>query len=182
LKNLVAGGIDPRNRVAPAVNTATLVDGKMKELADAAAKPPPPPFMPYRDKEKQRDRQRVWMKRRRDGAFMLLGGRCNICGSRDRLELDHVDPRTKASHKIWTWSVYRILQELSKCQLLCRHCHENKSCIELTGFSPKMHGKVRTYERHGCRCNLCKKAKYLKRIQYGEISGKQNKFTVKEKK
>lgn len=105
---------------------------------------------------------------------MLFGGRCAVCASKDRLEIDHVNPKTKISHKIWSWSLPKLLSELAKCQLLCKDCHISKSCIELFGDAPKMHGKVATYERHGCRCDLCKTAKREKRLYYGEISGNRN--------
>lgn len=63
----------------------------------------------------------------------MKGGRCVVCGSIERLEFDHVDPTTKLFdiaggllRKMET-----ILDELDKCQLLCRECHIEKSSAEL---------------------------------------------------
>lgn len=57
----------------------------------------------------------------------LLGGECVMCGSVERLEIDHIDPSTKSFSlaKGWgkPWAV--ILEELAKCQLLCYECHKH---------------------------------------------------------
>jgi len=52
------------------------------------------------------------------------------CGSWKKLELDHIDPKTKESHKIWSWSEERRNKELKKCQVLCYDCHNIKSSID----------------------------------------------------
>lgn len=57
-------------------------------------------------------------------------GPCSKCGSLDRLELDHVDPKDKIHHCIWSWSEERREAELSKCQVLCHNCHLEKSISE----------------------------------------------------
>jgi len=86
--------------------------------------------MPYADIEKQREYQRTWVRARRTRVFTELGNRCALCGSTNNLELDHIDPKTKKHHSIWSWSWSRIYAEVSKCRLLCYTCHKNKSKLE----------------------------------------------------
>ena len=86
--------------------------------------------MPYADKDAQREYQRLWMRRRRDQYFS--GKSCSSCGSVENLELDHIDPSGKVSHRIWSWSDARRSEELAKCQVLCSACHDLKSSSELT--------------------------------------------------
>lgn len=81
--------------------------------------------MPYADPAQQREYQRLWRQRRRAAYFADKA--CVVCGSTDNLELDHLDPTQKVSHKIWSWSEQRRLVELVKCQVLCRPCHAEKS-------------------------------------------------------
>ena len=87
--------------------------------------------MPYKDKAKQLEYQRKWMAARR--AEYFDGKSCVTCGSTESLELDHIDPATKVSHRIWSWSTERREAELAKCQPLCRDCHESKSVREFSG-------------------------------------------------
>ncbi|MCV7381583.1 hypothetical protein BST11_25535 [Mycobacterium alsense] len=113
--------------------------------------------MPYKDPAVQREYQRQWVARRR--AEYLSDRCCAECGSRAELQVDHIDPRTKASHRIWSWSEVRLRAELDKCQVLCRTCHEAKS-IEQQRIThhrvPYRHGTPSMYNRHGCRCGLCR--------------------------
>ncbi|MEU0858430.1 HNH endonuclease [Streptomyces griseofuscus] len=81
--------------------------------------------MPYKDPEKQREFQRVWVAARRREYFD--GKACVQCGSTDQLELDHVDPAVKVSHRIWSWADGRRHTELAKCQPLCFSCHKGKT-------------------------------------------------------
>ncbi len=80
-------------------------------------------------KEYLRKYQLAWMKKHRQEWFDI-NGPCVKCGSRKRLELDHVDPKTKESHKIWSWSEERRNKELKKCQVLCYDCHKKKTAKE----------------------------------------------------
>ena len=102
---------------------------------------------------------------RRADAIDLLGGECVVCGTEDRLEIDHIDPTLKSFSipKLWSVSQKRFDEELSKCQLLCKFHHEEKSVNE--------HGKKRAKGTHGtvssyryCKCPECKAAKsaYMK--------------------
>jgi 5-methylcytosine-specific restriction endonuclease McrA len=83
--------------------------------------------MPMATPEAQREYQRNWVAKRRLDWFSNKA--CAWCGSCDNLELDHIDPATKISHNIWSWSVERRNRELEKCQVLCAPCHINKTTI-----------------------------------------------------
>lgn len=62
-------------------------------------------------------------------AIAYLGGKCNRCGSIDRLQFDHTDSRLKSfgitENLSRRWSVLK--PELDKCQLLCFPCHVAKT-------------------------------------------------------
>ena len=113
--------------------------------------------MPYKDPKTNREYQKKWRAQRRQQYFE--GKCCAYCGSTENLELDHIDPSTKESHAIWTWSKERREAELAKCQPLCHDCHFQKSLKERT--KPETHGHVTEY-RKGCRCTDCRKANALK--------------------
>ena len=100
-----------------------------------------------RELEKRRTRRENWF---------LENGPCVECGSDKNLHLDHIDPSTKVSHKIWSWSESRMLEELAKCQVLCRPCHEEKTAKENSERQggPK-HGTAHMYRKFKCRCEKC---------------------------
>lgn len=80
----------------------------------------------YGDAKREYDKR--WMAQRRASFF---DGKCCIkCGSIDQLELDHIDPKIKISHRIWSWSKVNQEKELIKCQVLCHVCHQIKSIEE----------------------------------------------------
>lgn len=104
--------------------------------------------MSYKDPVAQREYQRLWMQKRRSEFFSDKA--CEECGSTDRLELDHIDPKDKTTHKIWSWSAERRDAEIAKCQVLCAECHKEKTRAQRP---PARHG-YGMYKR-GCRCELC---------------------------
>lgn len=81
--------------------------------------------MPYADPDAQRQYQREWKARRRRDWFADKA--CARCGSRDDLEVDHLDPNTKVAHSVWSWSKARRETELAKCQVLCHDHHLQKT-------------------------------------------------------
>jgi hypothetical protein len=85
--------------------------------------------MPYKNKEKQRQCQRIWLQQRRDSFF--CDKKCVICNSKKDLQLDHKNPETKISHKIWSWAEDRRSKELERCQVLCKECHKEKTRLEM---------------------------------------------------
>ena len=112
---------------------------------------------PYKDPARQRAYQAAWIKRRRE-AWLAENGPCVRCGSSEGLvEVDHVDPSEKVSHRIWSGSAKRRESELAKCQVLCGACHLEKSRVDLSriGTKPTRHGTTYAYKDKGCRCDLC---------------------------
>lgn len=84
--------------------------------------------MAYKDIEKKREYQRVWIANRRAAYFKDKS--CVKCKSTERLELDHIIPALKTSHNIWSWRKERREAELMKCQVLCHDCHVKKTTID----------------------------------------------------
>gem|GEM_PF-2434965 len=110
--------------------------------------------MPYASKEVMREYQRQWTARQR--AEYMAGRSCLQCGAGGPLEVDHIDPAQKVSHRIWTWSAARRNAELAKCQTLCVPCHKAKTRAQRP--IPE-HGTVSRYSgAQKCRCDLCRKA------------------------
>ena len=100
--------------------------------------------MSYKDKDKQREYMRVWVKARRD-AWLALNGPCIKCGSFIDLEVHHVDPTQKVTHRVWSWAVKRRDEELSKCRVLCCDCHKRETA------TPRAEQGVRGVHRLGYR-------------------------------
>lgn len=85
--------------------------------------------MGYKDKEKQREYQRQWMAKRRQ-EWIDENGPC-ACGSFNKLEVDHIDPKLKTMEVRSIWSCRKEIRELelAKCQVLCYDCHLEKTLI-----------------------------------------------------
>lgn len=99
-------------------------------------------------------------KQRMSDAIKHLGGKCQRCPAVDKLQLDHIDPKTKlfAVAKQWNVSEKRFWLEVDKCQLLCQPCHELKTLKDNNQVSAKnTHGTLSSYLY--CKCALCRKAK-----------------------
>lgn len=100
--------------------------------------------------EYMREYMKQYSAKRKAKVLELLGGKCNICESVIDLEVDHTDESNKlftlASgwHHSWT----KILEEIKKCQLLCKSCHKQKHS------SKHPCGTAQRYWR-GCRCLDC---------------------------
>jgi hypothetical protein len=127
--------------------------------------------MPYKDIEKKREYQRNWYFKKRI-EWIERNGPCK-CGSWCDLEIDHIDPKTKISSKIWSWSEDRRNVELAKCQVLCYDCHLYKT-IESRRSNPD-HGTIAKYKHKSfpCKCDKCKEAnaEYESNRRYEERSG-----------
>lgn len=73
-------------------------------------------------------RARAYQKiKDRKAKWFFENGPCIICDSWENLELDHINPKLKISHNIWSWSEEKRQQELKKCQILCEKCHLEKT-------------------------------------------------------
>lgn len=81
--------------------------------------------MPMATPEAQREYQRLWIAKRRSDFFTDKS--CVKCGATTELELDHVNPKLKVTHAIWSWSLVRREAEIAKCQILCHKCHKEKT-------------------------------------------------------
>lgn len=114
--------------------------------------------MPYADPDRRRQYAREWMAKRRT-EWLSQNGPCAQCGSDDYLEVDHVDPGRKVSHRVWSWTQARRDAELAKCQVLCRDCHAVKSGSERAREIE--HGRPSVYDRFNCRCDLCREGKLI---------------------
>lgn len=112
--------------------------------------------MPYKDPEMQKAYQRQWIAERR--ARWFRNKKCARCESTDNLELDHIDQNNKWTHRIWSYSWKKIMEETAKCQVLCHDCHWTKTRDEDMQYKGLVHGTLNGYKYHGCRCAACRKA------------------------
>ncbi len=107
--------------------------------------------MPYKDlaTKKLKDFQRI---NRRRTKWFSENGPCVNCRGWENLQLDHINPAEKVSHRIWGWSDKKRIPELAKCQALCYECHKVKTKVD---FNWGGHGSSSMYKREGCRCDVC---------------------------
>lgn len=104
------------------------------------------------------DRQRY--HKRRAETFKYLGDVCSECKSDKDLQVHHIDPNEKSftlGATGWTRPWDKVVEELSKCKLLCADCHKSKHKTE--------HGKRRMY-MSGCRCDACREAQRVYNREY----------------
>jgi hypothetical protein len=114
--------------------------------------------MPYYGEQK-REYDRQWMAARR--AAWFADKTCVVCGTKDNLEVHHIDPDTKADHRVWSWSKVRRDAELAKCEVRCETHHMDMTRPYLSKLltiplSAKKHGTNNTYNHYGCRCDKCR--------------------------
>lgn len=122
-----------------------------------------------------REYQRFYYKKKRGDLESLLGGKCVICSSIKDLQFDHIDPLTKSFSIgcLLSHSKKNIDKEISKCQLLCRPCHTEKTLMD-NGRKRSEHGSYNKYS-HGCRCDMCRSAntkysrEYRKKKKFGGV-------------
>lgn len=105
--------------------------------------------MPYKDRAKQNAFNLRSMKARRE-AWLSENGPCVQCSSWLELQVHHRDKATKVSHNVWSWRQERRIEELAKCDVLCKKCHTELHALERR----KEHGS-KGYRR-GCRCPICR--------------------------
>ncbi len=126
--------------------------------------------MVYKDRAKRNEYQNHWLKERRRKWLANKG--CVVCGSVEELEIDHINPDTKVSHKIWSWAAERRAEELEKCQVLCVDCHREKTSAwraTLAHDLEEMHGTCTGYTKFRCRCEECRE---WKRLAHGREVGR----------
>ena len=122
--------------------------------------------MPYLDPDKNREYQRNWVAARR--AAFFSDKHCKHCGSKENLELDHIDPALKDTHRIWSWSASRRDREIAKCQVLCKACHLSKTVASRPIATHCSHGHeyavLGKYPSGGCvECKLTRQRFYRMR-------------------
>ena len=128
--------------------------------------------MPMATAEEQREYQRLWLQARRT-QWLKEHGPCALCGSWEKLEVDHEDPTKKITHRVWSWCKEKRDVELAKCRPICEKCHavktgnENKERFQILDPSRWKHGTNNTYNKHGCRCEQCRKWRAEKHIRLG---------------
>lgn len=88
--------------------------------------------MPHKDPAAHR-RYLTERRARIRAEWLAEHGPCVDCGAADELEVDHVDPTKKVSHRVWEWSVARREAELAKCVVRCHDCHVKKTTINREG-------------------------------------------------
>ena len=95
--------------------------------------------MPYSDKDKQREAQRInaYNRNRKNRYIVIqfLGGNCAICSFDDIrcLQIDHISPLLRAENERWHKTSTRLVddiladrEDLSNLQLLCANCHREE--------------------------------------------------------
>lgn len=104
-------------------------------------------------------------------AFSLhsLGGKCAACGSVNGLEFDHKEPHTKFKKisSLFRGKLDILIEELKKCQLLCRDCHILKTAFEAR--RQISHGTQNGYQWHKCRCEMCTMAHAINNMKYYKV-------------
>ena len=107
--------------------------------------------------EQKRAYQRKWVAARRQQYVEAQGGVCALCGSSEKLEIDHKVATTKTFNPTAIWSRRSNIREseLAKCWVLCHVCHADKTWrIDRKRAN---HGTHSMYT-NGCRCADCKNA------------------------
>jgi hypothetical protein len=111
-------------------------------------------------KEEYNEYMRLYMLRRYHD---LLGGMCTECSDTSELEFDHIDRTKKTGElaKMWSYNWDDFIDELTKCQLLCRDCHIDKTKEDMG--VPHGGGKAGKFltlpsgKRQACSCVSCTK-------------------------
>jgi hypothetical protein len=100
-----------------------------------------------------------YYRKRRRIAIIALGNQCAKCGGDGPFDIDHIDPSTKTINLGTDWYNVGWWEELiTRCQLLCKSCHKEKSAQEsrvrmlAKGFT---HGTTYGWMKTKCKCDLC---------------------------
>lgn len=83
--------------------------------------------MGYKSTQAHREANIRLYHRKRQEYITKLGGKCAICGSTVDLQFDHIDPQHKELAVSACLTSLKVEKELSKCQLLCKNCHKQKT-------------------------------------------------------
>lgn len=106
------------------------------------------------------------MRKRREEYFR--GKVCVTCQGSDNLELDHIDPEHKISHRIWSWTKAKREAELAKCQPMCHTCHKKKSDeAQLKPVCSRGHDKEITGRDTNGSCAECRRENHRRYRRLG---------------
>ena len=115
-------------------------------------------------------------------AINILGGRCEICGSKNifHLVFHHINSIEKENTinglKNYRWSI--IEKDLEKCQLLCANCHkelhfkQDFSNCKSRDTIKRRYNKEILLELKGCNCNICGYNKNNQALSFHHIGEK----------
>lgn len=86
-------------------------------------------------------KRKLRMKRNRTTTWnYLMEHPCAHCGETDPrvLEFDHTDPNTKQDcvSNLYHLAPEKIMEEISKCQVLCANCHRRKTYTQMGYYIP----------------------------------------------
>lgn len=85
----------------------------------------------YRSNNRERlnEQTRLHREEMRQYVYSLIGDKCNVCGSRENLEFDHIHPHYKQEKLSLSLNRSKefVTQEALKCQVLCRDCHKERT-------------------------------------------------------
>ena len=78
-------------------------------------------------------RQNVWGRKRLAALRMILGGKCRVCGSTERLEFDCIVPTDYRHHTLGISgraTYYWRQARMGNVQVLCSSCHGRKTAMD----------------------------------------------------
>jgi hypothetical protein len=118
-------------------------------------------------------------------AVNYLGGKCKICSTdnifhftfhhRDKSEKE----KTIGQLRSYRWS--KILEELDKCDLVCRNCHEEIHYLENNHkVSPTKNSKKIFLDIKGCQCEMCGYNKCPSGLVFHHLDPSQKEFRMAE--
>jgi hypothetical protein len=114
-------------------------------------------FMPYKDQEKQKEAQRLWIARRK--ASYLAGEVCSCCGETRSLQvIKRSNEKIKKANALFSCKAYE--EKLSNFIVLCEACadpYKKAKASQRRLAGPARHGTYYRY-RQGCRCEPCSTA------------------------
>jgi hypothetical protein len=108
----------------------------------------------HTEESRQKQKERYYVSKQE--VIAQLGGKCAICGSTEKLEIDHINPEDK-SFDVTTQVSHNkglVAEEIKKCQLLCHPCHLEKTIRERgQKIARGIHGSLSSYRY--CKCPFC---------------------------
>ena len=100
--------------------------------------------MDHEIRAKKSARRKVLRNDRRKWLYeYLLGHPCVDCGETDPvvLEFDHRrgDKEIEISRAVNNWSLPRLCEEITKCDVLCANCHARRTAVDHGWLSATLH-------------------------------------------